>query len=320
MRTGAAAGHTGYFHEAIVFDSDEHLLAVVLPFLLGGVEAGEPAVVGFGQRNADLVRRALPPDSGVTFLPGGDVYARPTAAIRSYRQLLASYVADGAQQIRIVGELPAAALGSTWDWWARYESAINHAYDDFPLWSMCAYDTRIAPDQVLKDVARTHPRVALPDGTHLPTGVYTEPRSYLTEPRPMLLDPVQRSAPMVELTDPTPAQARAAVYAADRGQLPVDDVEDLVVAVSETVTNALRHGRPPVRMSLWSADDRIVVTVNDAGEGPADPFAGLLPATSGSPGGLGLWISYQSCNHVAMHRGPDGFTLRLTAGNPHFPV
>ena len=96
MRTGAAAGHVGYYHEAILFDSDEHLLAVVLPFLLGGIEAGEPAVVGLGERNAELVRQALPAGSGVTFLPGGDVYARPTAAIRSYRKLLASYVADGA--------------------------------------------------------------------------------------------------------------------------------------------------------------------------------------------------------------------------------
>jgi anti-sigma regulatory factor (Ser/Thr protein kinase) len=320
MRTGAAAGYTGYFHEAILFDSEQHLLDVVVPFLLGGVAAGEPAVVGFGERNADLVRRALPADSGVTFLPGGDVYARPTGAIRAYRQLLSGYVADGAQQIRIVGELPPVALGATWDWWARYESAINHAYDDFPLWSMCAYDTRIAPARVLDDVTRTHPRVARPDGSHVPTGAYVEPRRWLAEPRPMLTDPVQRTAPVAELTDPTPAQARAAVYAADRGQLTADGLEDLVVAVSETVTNALRHGRPRVRVTMWGGDDRIVVAVRDTGPGPADPFAGLLPATNGSPGGLGLWISYQSCDHVALQRDPDGFTLRLTAGNPHFAV
>ncbi|MGR6318336.1 sensor histidine kinase [Micromonospora soli] len=320
MRTGAAAGHVGYFHEAILFDSDEHLLAVVVPFLLGGVEAGEPTVVGLGERNAELVRRALPVGSGVTFLPGGEVYARPTAAIRSYRKMLAAYVAGGARQIRIVGELPAAALGSTWDWWARYESAINHAYDDFPLWSMCAYDTRTTPPRVLADVARTHPRVAGPDGQHLPSEVYREPTHYLTEPRPMLPDPVQRTTPLVELTDPTPAQARAAVHAADQGQLPGDDVEDLAVAVSEMVGNALRHGLGPTRMRLWSGPDRIVVTVHDRGPGPKDPYAGLLPAGDGAAGGLGLWITYQSCNHVALHRDADGFTVRLTAGNPHFPV
>lgn len=317
MRTGAAAGHQGYYHEALCYDSDEALLTTVVPFLLDAVAAGEPAVVSVGERNAALLRSALPAGSGVSFLSGGSMYARPTAAIRSYRQMLASYVADGARQIRVIGELPGAAFPATWDWWIRYESAINHAYDDFPLWGMCVYDARTTPEPLLADIARTHPRVAMPDGRRLPSGTYTEPMSYLGESRPMMPDPLQQTTPLIELTDPSPARARCAVYDADRGHLPARDIEDLVVAVSETVTNALRHGRPPVKVRLWSGDDRIVVTVSDGGDGPQDPFAGLLPAVKGSPGGLGLWIIYQSCNHVALNRGADGFTLRLTAGNPH---
>jgi hypothetical protein len=68
---------------------------------------------------------------------------------------------------------------------------------------------------------------------------------------------------------------------------------------------------------LWAGTDRIVVSVTDAGAGPKDPFVGLLPMGDGSDGGLGMWIINQMCNHVVMHRGPDGFTIRLTAGNPH---
>ncbi|GIG88381.1 sensor histidine kinase [Plantactinospora endophytica] len=317
MRTGAAAGHEGYYHEAVPYHSDDELLAVVVPFLLGGVEAGEPTVVSLGERTGGLVRAALPADSGVTFLPGGDLYARPAVAIRSYQRMLAGYVADGATQIRIIGEVPRAALGPTWDWWARYESAINHAYDTFPLWSMCAYDTRITPAPVLDDVLRTHPRVVTADGRR-PSEAYTEPKAYLSEDRAPLPDPLQRAAPVVELVDPSPTRARQAVDGVADGRLPADDVEDLVVAVSEAVTNALRHGRPPVRFRLWVGADRIVVEVADGGGGPADPFAGLLPAADGGAGGLGLWITYQSCNHVALHRAPDAFTLRLTAGNPHF--
>ncbi|OZV83984.1 transcriptional regulator [Micromonospora echinospora] len=317
MRTGAAAGHLGYFHEAVCYDSDEDLVAVVLPFLLSGIAAGEPTLVSLNERRSELVRSALPADSAVRFLDGGDIYSRPAAAIRSYRQMLADHVAAGAGQIRIVGEVPAAGLNSTWDWWARYESAINHAYDEFPLWSMCVYDRRVTPAPVLADVLRTHPRVALPDGRRLTSGTYTDPLVYLTEPRPARPDPIQYTPPLVELVGPTPARARAAVYDADRGHLPPDDVENLVVAVSETVTNALRHGREPVTLRLWSGPDRIVVSVHDGGEGPKDPFAGLLPAGDGTNGGLGLWITHQSCNHVAMHRGPDGFTVRLTGGNAH---
>ncbi|MBE1487570.1 sensor histidine kinase [Plantactinospora soyae] len=320
MRTGAAAGHDGYYHEAVCYRSDAELLAVAVPFLLDGVAAGEPTVVSLGEQNEALVRAALPADAPVTFLTGGDVYARPAAAIKAYRQLLAGYVAEGARQIRIIGEVPRVALGATWDWWARYESAINRVYDDYPLWSMCAYDTRITPAPVLGDIMRTHPRIATADGRSVPSGTYTDPAAYLTETRTVLPDPLQRTAPVIELTDPTPTQARRAVYGADRGQLPADDVEDLVVAVSETVTNALRYGRPPVRFRLWTGDDRIVVTVSDGGTGPKDPFAGLIPAGNGSPGGLGLWITYQSCGHVALHRDADTFTVRLTAGNPHFAV
>src|SRR5688572_12588784 len=128
MRTGVPAGHTGYYHEAIRFGSDEELLAVVVPFLLDGVAAGEPTIVSLCEPNTALVREALGDSVPVLYQAGGDTYARPAGAIRAYRDLFAGFTSNGAQQIRVVGELPPAALGVTWDWWARYESAINDAY------------------------------------------------------------------------------------------------------------------------------------------------------------------------------------------------
>ncbi|GIF01712.1 sensor histidine kinase [Paractinoplanes rishiriensis] len=315
MRTGAAAGHEGYFHEAVYYSSDEELLAVLVPFLVGGCAAGEPTLA-LGGRNADLVRSALPARVPVDFLAGGAVYARPSGAIRSYRRLLADHVAAGAHQIRIVGELPPTAFGTTWDWWSRYESAINHAYDDFPLWSMCAYDRRTTPPEKLLEVARTHPRTAHPDGSHPLSTAYTDPVSYLSESRPGSADPVQAMPPAVVLAAPGPAAARAAVCAAATGVVTPDDLDDLLVAVSEVITNAMVHGRDPVEMRLWTGTDRVVVTVRDGGAGPKDPFAGLLPATDRATGGRGLWIVHQSCNHVTTELSPDGFALRLTAGNP----
>jgi anti-sigma regulatory factor (Ser/Thr protein kinase) len=248
------------------------------------------------------------------------VYARPASAIRAYRDLLAAFVAAGATQIRIVGDLAPVTFGATWDWWARYESAINHAYDDFPLWSMCAYDIRLTPPGVLTDVARTHPRTAALDGRHPRSDTYTDPVAYLSEDRAVPPDPLQATAPALELLAPLPVDARRAVRGLNDGRLDIDRVDDLVVAVSEVVTNALRHGRPPVVLRAWRGADRLVVTVSDGGSGPKDPFAGLLPAGNGSAGGRGLWISHQSCDHVTARRTPEAFTIRLTAGSPHFPV
>ncbi|GLY93313.1 anti-sigma factor RsbA family regulatory protein [Actinoplanes sp. NBRC 103695] len=308
MRSGAAAGHEGYFHTSLCYSSDEELLAVAVPFLTEGREAGEPSLVTLDERSAGLVRSAMPAGSGVEYLAGGAVYSRPTAAIRSYRRLLAEHAATGAPQIRIVGGVPSGPA------WARYEAAINHAYNDFPLWSICVYDQRTTPSDMLTEVARTHPRTARPDGTHEPSPTYLDPIGYLSEPWKADPDPLESTRPFAHLAAPTPAAARSAVRAAAVGILGEDALEDLVVAVSESVTNALVHGQPPVGLRVWSGAGRVVVAVSDAGPGPKDPFAGLLPATDRSVGGRGLWIVHQSCDNVTAETSPDGFTLRLTSG------
>lgn len=217
-RTGAAAGYHGYYHEAVCYDSDDDLLAVAVPFLLGGVAAGEPTIVTLGERASALVRAVLPRDTPVMFMSGGAMYARPAGAIRAYRKLLAGHVAAGAPQIRIIGELTTAMFGPAWDSWARYESAINHAYDEFPLWSMCAYDTRTAPPSVMEDVLRTHPRTAQPDGSHVPNETYVEPVMFLSERRAPEPDPLQRAAPRADFAQPTLTDARQAVRDAGDGK------------------------------------------------------------------------------------------------------
>ena len=97
-------------------------------------------------------------------------------------------------------------------------------------------------------------------------------------------------------------------------------MQDLTLAVSEVVTNAMRHGVAPVRMRAWAGEDRVVVEVTDGGTGPTDPYAGLLPAGDGVSGGLGLWLTHQLCDHVTLSRHDDGFAVRLIAGNPQSPA
>jgi anti-sigma regulatory factor (Ser/Thr protein kinase) len=302
-----------YLHEAFCYSSDEELLAVTVPFLMDGRAAGEPALVTLGDREAALVRAALPAASDVEYLPGGTLYSRPATAIRAYRHLLADRTAAGAPQIRVVGAVPS---GPAWDWWARYEAATNHAYDEFPLWSLCVFDRRTTSADMLAEVERTHPRTASPDGTRAASLTFVDPASYLAETRPMVPDPLEATPPLAALAAPTPGEARAAVRAVNDGVLVLgeDDLEDLVVAVSEAVTNAVVHGAAPVALRIWAGAGRMVVAVTDAGPGPKDPFAGLLAAPGRTAGGRGLWIVHQSCNHVTATTTPSGFTLRMTAG------
>jgi anti-sigma regulatory factor (Ser/Thr protein kinase) len=316
VRSGAAAGHGGYFHETAFYGSDDDFLAVVVPFLEGGREAGEPTVTTLSDRNTALVRAALDDHDGIDFLPGAQRYDRPAATIRTYQELFNRHVAGGASQIRVVGDVPHPGNGMPWDGWARYEAVINHAFADFPLWGLCPYDTRTTPDHVLDEVARTHPHEALADGTHRVNDRFEDPSGFLARRRPPPPDPVQHTEPVVELVDPSARDTRLAVGALDTDLHP-DEVDDLVTAVSEVVTNAVRYGVPPVRVRAWTAPGRAVVTVQDEGPGVDDPFAGLVPPRrAAGEGGLGLWIAHQ-ISHVSLARTDAGFTVRLVAGEPH---
>ena len=119
-------------HDAVFHSSRGELLAAVLPFLLDGAAAGEPTLVALGDAHTRLIRGALPPDVEVDFVSSDLRYTRPASAIREFRRLFAGHVRAGAGRIRVVGELPPGAFGAAWESWARYESAINHAYGDTP--------------------------------------------------------------------------------------------------------------------------------------------------------------------------------------------
>jgi anti-sigma regulatory factor (Ser/Thr protein kinase) len=118
------------------------------------------------------------------------------------------------------------------------------------------------------------------------------------------------------MNDPSVAQIRRAVTSIGAGQVPDTALEDLEIGASEAVSNARRHGRPPVTVRIWAASGRILIQVHDTGPGPGDPLAGLVPAWTG-PGldRAELWLIHMLDLDTAMIRSQDGFTIRLAAGH-----
>ncbi|KJK38314.1 hypothetical protein UK23_41330 [Lentzea aerocolonigenes] len=302
---------TGFYHETAFYGSDDDFLAIAVPFVEGGLRDGQPTMIACAQKNTALLRDALGREDAVTYLPGADQYSRPADAIASYRDIFGKHSRQGATQIRTVGDVPHPGYGVPWDWWGRYENAVNQAFAEFPLWGLCPYDTRTTPPEVLADVARTHPYVAAASGEHLPNPGFGN-GSPLSNP---VADVLEQGSPRVSLVDPTPAAVREAVSAAITGtELTEDNAHDIVYAASEIVTNGLSHGVAPVRFRLWADDSRVVVTATDDGPGPSDPMAGLMPTTATRSAGLGLWILHRTCDYVSMGRDEDGFTVRVSVG------
>jgi anti-sigma regulatory factor (Ser/Thr protein kinase) len=314
-RSGAAYGHDGYFHEAALYESDDEFLALVLPFLREGIEAAEPTFVALHAGNTSLVQEALGSHDGIIYVVNG-LYARPHATLATWRELLAEAVRDGVGQIRAVGDVLRPGSDDRWQEWARYEAAVNHVLDDFPLWGLCPYDLRVTPDHVVEDVLRTHPWLATVDGGHVSNPGFSDPLDFLAEHPAIYVDPVEVLPPTVELADPVPVQARhdTRVVCARSGM--VDDESDaFTLAVSEALVNAMRHGTAPVRLRLWGGRRRVVATVTDHGAGPRDPLSGWMRLDDGGPGGRGLWMIHRLCDQVVLRHEQSTFTICLIAGS-----
>ncbi|MBO0815933.1 MAG: sensor histidine kinase [Actinobacteria bacterium] len=313
MRSGAAGGHVGHFHEAGFYGSDAEFRSLIVPFAEEGIAAGEPVIIGYDDRKSGLLRSWLTDPSAVEFIAGDGLYSAPARAIANYQRLFEFHLAMGAAQIRIAGDVPHPGNGGRFEGWDRYECALNTIWQDFPVWGLCLYDTAAAPAVVLDAAERTHPRIVSPSGDRHLSGRYqgvSEFQGLAVAP-----DPLEQAAPVIELTGSPAAGVRHALRQVGHGRIPGAALGDLLLGTSEAVNNAVLYGLPPTTVRIWAGPDRIVVHVHDHGPGPANPLAGLIPpAGSIADAELGLWLTHQLAVDVALIYGDDGFTVRLRAG------
>jgi anti-sigma regulatory factor (Ser/Thr protein kinase) len=321
MSAAAPTDRAGFRHVAALYGTDEEFLALAVPFLADGIAAGDPTLLAVSAHLQRRVQEFLGDPAGLTLL-GSEQYRQPFTTLQRNYQLLLDCVGTGDRligRIRMIGAVPEPGIGTRWDGWVRYEAAINDLYAALPVWSICPYDTRSLPAEVLDDVERTHPYLAAGDGEHRPNPRYTAPTAFLAELAHKEVDPLESTRPDLALTDPSPTDGRRAVAAlAATTTLDRETIDGLVVAVSEALANAIQHGRRPVELRAWAAPERVLVVVRDQGGGPSDPYAGYLPKRGEQVDtGLGLWIAHQICSRVTLTHTPEGFTVRLVAGTPH---
>ncbi len=193
----------------------------------------------------------------------------------------------------------------------RHEALMNVAFADRPVTILCPYDGDALPSGVLDGLWRTHPEVLCAGLSEL-SRAYRDPSSvYADEAWPLSHRP-----PGVEVrsfhSDTDLSDLRVWVqHFGWRSGLPVDRVDDLVLAVSEVAGNSVRHGGGRGDLSLWCDDEGAVVCeIRDAGY-ITDPLAGRH-----APGPdldvTGLWLVNQLCDLVEIRSGPGGTQVRLT--------
>ena len=71
---------------------------------------------------------------------------------------------------------------------------------------------------------------------------------------------------------------------------------------SELVTNALQHGTPHRRLTLWRTPTKVICQVENEGA-ISDPLAGRRCLHPRAGRGMGLWIVHQLSDLVEMRNG-----------------
>lgn len=308
----------GCTHDAFFYDSDEGLLSGALPFLRAGLDRGETTVLVCSERKSALLTESLGEAPRLLCLSDEQVYRLPARTLSTYQDLL-EVSASKDVRVRVLGEIPYLRPGTDRAEWLRYESVLNHLLAPYGTWVVCGHDTREVPADILADSELAHPSLFTADAS-ASNPRYVAPEEFLHRQDCTAPHPLESTPPVLQVEDLRGVDELRTLRDGLRHALPTqgvlsDAVHGFVTAVTEVVTNALRHGRPPVTVRVWGSPHRSVCTVTDRGQGFDEPCTGYLPADGVDPlgGTAGLWVARNLCDRVGFSLDPEGFTVRLTA-------
>jgi serine/threonine-protein kinase RsbW len=98
--------------------------------------------------------------------------------------------------------------------------------------------------------------------------------------------------------------------------LPPERISDVVFAVNEVASNAIRHGGEPASISVWHQTGRLLCEVRDSGRGKPEALAPGLRPKIGPSGGFGLWAARQMCEAIELRADGSGTVVRIHASWP----
>jgi anti-sigma regulatory factor (Ser/Thr protein kinase) len=190
----------------------------------------------------------------------------------------------------------------------RHEALVNHALGSEPVSLLCPFDAAHLDGEILAGAEMTHPRVIDETGLR-PSVLFGDPLVLARGENWPQREPV---APVCELSFDGDLWAlrRRLEQVELLAELPPQRREDLVLAVNEAASNAVRHGDGTCRARIWRDGGRIVCEISTT-TSIDDPLAGRRRPDPDAISGRGLWLINQLCDLVELRNGPAGANVRM---------
>jgi hypothetical protein len=308
---------SGLSHGVLPYSDAAEFLAGALPFLRGGIEAGDRVVAVTGEERLGLLQEWLGTEAvQVEFQENRTFYSHPARSLAGWVAQADELAAHG-RRLRLVAE-PAwqgrTALETAE--WQRVEAVVNVAFAGTGASILCPYALSLLPTAILDGAWRSHP-AAVRGHQWRPNTAYMDPWSYASTIDRMPLPPPPESAEAWRIDAADLYWLRAFIREYTQA-VPLEDweLQCLLMSVTEVATNALRYGEPPVVLRLWteSASERrpeIVCEISNGGHWSPPPGHGLVPPEATAPSRFGLWAVRLLCSIVQVRTGRSGTTVRM---------
>jgi anti-sigma regulatory factor (Ser/Thr protein kinase) len=310
VETHATATANTFRHEALLYASSEEFLAGTTRFIREGLARGEAILVVEPADKLRLIREELGGEGdGVHFADMSQVGSNPALIIPAWRDFVEDNRLQG-RAMRGIGEpifdgRRAPELLEC----QRHEALLNVAFDNGAEWALlCPYDTSVFGPAVINEARRSHPFVR--EGSALRANGDRGIGSWAAPYDAPLPEPPAVNRRMTLTFDGLGAARSLVGDGARLAGLPTSRIADLVMAVNEVATNALRHGVGAASLSVWTGDGAFICQVQDGGRYDL-PLGDRIRPASDASASRGLWLANHLCDLVQIRSDANGTTVRL---------
>jgi anti-sigma regulatory factor (Ser/Thr protein kinase) len=293
----------------LLYVSEDEYVETHVPFVQGGIDAGDGVIVVAAPENLRALRDAIGrTPSSVRFVDAADWYSRPPDTMGRWVSFALDQLAVGRPSIRISGEVVWPENPSLQREMRRFEAAATVAWRTLPGLVLCPYRKTRYSREIIDAALAGHPGV-IEDGIASLTATHVEPEALVSETVPQLRTPVGEIERRFEPFD-VAAVAAFVEGQARRARLCERRVQQLVAAACELAANAFRHAEGPVYVTTWAEDGDVVCQLEDDGVGFVDPAVGYQPPYADDDR-WGLWLARRWSDMLEVGRSERGNAVRL---------